>query len=277
MINQIILPKNADYVLTTSATELERLKRQNDLWLNDTLTLWNESKINSQHNILEIGAGPGFATFDLARYLGKNCKITAIELSKEFSIECQKRLANYKNVKILNANLLEHRFENNSFDVCYGRWICMFLPQLEQVLEKIYPALNKNGIIILQEYVDYGSMNLSNSSEFFSMIVKKIMHSFHLAGGNSSVMRIIPNYLKKLGMNIEILKPIGKIARPGDPLWDWPTQFYHSYIPTILKNGHLTEKDACQFLKEWDQLSLDNPENIFWIAPTVGHLIARKI
>lgn len=263
-----------EYILTTSVTEEYRLKRQHDLWLYDTIEIWKEAKINQSHQILELGAGPGFSTLDLARYLGQEANVTAIELAENFAKICQNRLAEYKNVKVICDDLLKMNLPENHFDAIYGRWIFMFLPNLDQLIAKLVKSIRPGGKIIIQEYVDYDSMALYPINDDFQIIIKKIIKSFNDSGGNASVMQILPQLIEKNKMKINYFAPKSKIVRPIDPFWDWPTQFYASYLPTMATNGIITEEEKNHFLIHW-QNAKNNP-GIFWIGPTMGHLIAEK-
>ena len=264
-----------EYVLTTSQTEDDRLKRQHDLWLEDTLSLWKRAGLHGKQNILELGCGPGYSTLDLARYLGPTCDITAIELSPNFSQESAKRLRDYPQVRVINEDLHQIDLPKDTFDACYGRWIFMFLPKPEEALKKIIRSLKPGGMLILQEYVDYQAMNLVPSPPIFKKTVDCIIKSFSDAGGDGDIMRKLPLMVNGLGMRVEVLESRGKLIRPQEPFWDWPTQFYQSYLPTLQSKGLLQKNEVEEFHAEWAKAA--KTPGSFFIAPTVAHLIARKI
>ena len=266
-------PSN-EYVLTTSLTEEARLKRQHDLWLEDTRSLWRRARLSREQSILEIGSGPGFTTLDLARYIGASSKITTIELSPNFAEKCAERMKDYPNVTVLNADLLEIDLGENQYDAVFGRWIWMFLPNIDQVLQKILKSLRPGGVICFQEYVDYGAMNLSPPQPILETVRHAITKSFRDAGGDPDVVRKLLPLFEASGLEIELLEANGKLIRPSDPFWDWPTEWYQTYLPTLLAKGYLNEIEVKTFETVWKNCSA--VPGTFWISPTVSSVIARK-
>ena len=55
-----------DYVLGAHQAELERLGLQHAVWRPRALDAWRRAGITRGQRVLDIGAGPGYATFDLA-------------------------------------------------------------------------------------------------------------------------------------------------------------------------------------------------------------------
>ena len=60
------MSENQSYILGTDKTELERLGFQHRVWSSDAARLWERGRVQRGMHILDLGAGPGFATFDLA-------------------------------------------------------------------------------------------------------------------------------------------------------------------------------------------------------------------
>ncbi|MBC7397160.1 MAG: methyltransferase domain-containing protein [Bdellovibrionales bacterium] len=266
---------NTEYILTSTEKEDARLKRQHELWLEDALSLWRKAKLSKDQNILEIGSGPGHTTLDLARYLGPSCRITAIELSPRFAKECSERMKAYSNVRVLNADLHHVDLAEDQYDIIFGRWIWMFLPNPEKVLEKLLSHLKAGGALIFQEYVDYGAMALSPEMPIQKIITDAVRKSFRDIGGDGDIVQKLLPLIKANGLAVELLEPISKLIQPGDPFWDWPTEFYRSYLPILQSSAYLTQEEISGFLAAWK--TAEQTPGSFWIAPTVASVIARKV
>jgi hypothetical protein len=55
-----------DYVLGTDDDEIERLGLQRLVWRRPMLDAWHRAGITRGSRVIDVGAGPGFATSDLA-------------------------------------------------------------------------------------------------------------------------------------------------------------------------------------------------------------------
>jgi hypothetical protein len=54
-----------DYILGTDEEELARLELQNQAWRPHVLECWREAAITNGSHVLDVGAGPGYASLDL--------------------------------------------------------------------------------------------------------------------------------------------------------------------------------------------------------------------
>src|SRR5947209_3114842 len=73
--------KERDYVLGTHENELERLGVQHRAWREVVLDCWRNAGIGVGGKVLDVGAGPGYATVDLAEIVGPAGKVVAVERS----------------------------------------------------------------------------------------------------------------------------------------------------------------------------------------------------
>lgn len=73
-----------DYVLGTHDAEVERLAFQHSIWQEEVHRAWHAAGIGIGAKVADLGAGPGFATVDLARLVGPTGEVYAIERSRRF-------------------------------------------------------------------------------------------------------------------------------------------------------------------------------------------------
>src|SRR5437764_15377104 len=73
-----------DYVLVTHKDELARLGLQHRVWRSVVLDCWQRAGITVGKCVLDVGAGPGYATVDLAEIVGPTGEIVALERSENF-------------------------------------------------------------------------------------------------------------------------------------------------------------------------------------------------
>ena len=73
-----------EYVLGTHGDELGRLGLQHQLWAEYTTRAWERAGFGLGQKLLDVGCGPGYATFDLANRVGANGKVFAVDQSERF-------------------------------------------------------------------------------------------------------------------------------------------------------------------------------------------------
>src|ERR1700693_2761203 len=74
-----------DYVLGTHDEELARLGLQHRVWRSVVLDCWQKAGITVGKRVLDVGAGPGYATVDLAEIVGPTGRVVALERSTNFA------------------------------------------------------------------------------------------------------------------------------------------------------------------------------------------------
>ena len=67
------------YVLGTHSEELERLGRQHQIWQAEAMAAWDKAGFKSGDHLLDLGCGPGFASFDLAELVGLTGQVLGID------------------------------------------------------------------------------------------------------------------------------------------------------------------------------------------------------
>ena len=100
--------KERDYVLGTHEEELERLGVQHQAWRPVVLDCWKQVGITVGSKVLDVGAGPGYATVDLAEIVGPRGRVVAVERSGNF-VEAIKNSAR-------KGWALQHRSPRARFD-----------------------------------------------------------------------------------------------------------------------------------------------------------------
>ena len=129
--------KERDYVLGTHEEELERLGVQHRAWRPVVLDCWKQAGITAGSKVLDVGAGPGYATVDLAEIVGSTGRVVAVERSGNFveAIKNAARKGGFSNIDVHELDLMNDDLPGSSFDFAWCRWVLCFVSNPELLVQ----------------------------------------------------------------------------------------------------------------------------------------------
>ncbi len=276
--NQI--PHKPDYVLGTHNDEHARLGMQHSLWREFVLDAWKRAGICTGTRVVDVGAGPGFATMDLADIVGATGHVTAVEISSKFAQEVKDQ-ANVRGLNNVSVHIVDLMHEDiplatagAEFDAAWCRWVCMFVPDVGALVRRVHNALRAGGVAVFHEYVHYETYGLQPPTPGIDSFTQAAMKSFSARGGNANIAGTLLKELRQHGFETMSIKPIARAARPHEPLWQWPAGFIRTYLPRLIELGQVDNAFAANVLAELARAEQD-PQSIM-LTPTVLEIIARK-
>ncbi len=268
-----------DYLLGTDSVESVRLGVQHRLWARQAAAIWERARIVPGSRVLDVGAGPGFASADLAQLVGPGGRVLGIEGSPEYCQQFRERMkANgHGHASVIQGDM--HCLsdlvagERGSFDVAYARWVLCFSQNVEPVVKGVYEALVPGGRFAIQDYFAYSGIKLAPKSEAFQRGIEATS-AFWDKHGDLDVMGDMPRVLREAGFELESFEVVQRIARPNNQIWAWPTIFWPSFIPRVIESGRLSEAEGEAFFAAWDEAG-KNPD-AFLLLPPVFEAVAVK-
>src|SRR6185503_16362618 len=131
------------YVLGTHDEEIERLGLQHRVWRPRVSLAWRKAGFTVGQTILDVGAGPGYATRDLAEIVGPTGHVWALERSRRFLdvIEAYRDRDQSTNIHPVELDLDVDPFPTVEADGAWVRWVLCFVRHPREVLRKIARAL----------------------------------------------------------------------------------------------------------------------------------------
>lgn len=265
-----------EYVLGTHDEEISRLGLQHRVWRSRTLECWTRAGLTSGFNVLDVGAGPGFASVDLAEIVGPSGSVTAFERSERFVGIGTKRLEamSLENSKYVQGDLMLDELPTGPFDMAWVRWVFCFLPDPSLALRKIARALAPGGRLAIHEYVDYGTWRAIPEKPAIESFVQAAMRQWRDNGGEPDIARSLPALLRECGFEIVHAVPIVFSMSPNDYAWGWPQAFIRNQASRLVEDGHLPVSTAEQAIREFGDLSGDPHSSM--LSPMVLEVIAKR-
>ena len=192
------------YVLGTNDEELERLGLQHRVWRPLVLDCWRRAGITFGSRVIDVGAGPGYATIDLAELVGPTGEIFAIERSARFLEFAKKACAvrGLSNVRFRQADLMEESLGELGFDATWCRWVASFVSSPEKLVKTIAGALRPGGVAIFHEYIDYRTWRLAPRRPAIESFVNEVVASWRATGGEPDVALNFPTPFRAAGLRV---------------------------------------------------------------------------
>src|SRR3954469_14624359 len=121
--------QETDYVLGTHDEEVARLGLQHRVWRPVTSDCWRRAGITTGSRILDVGAGPGYATVDLAEIVGPTGKVVGIERSPRYLDYARRAVAvrGLSQVELVEADLMDGSWGVSGMDAAWCRWVACFV------------------------------------------------------------------------------------------------------------------------------------------------------
>jgi len=265
-----------EYVLGTDDQELVRLEFQHRAWSEQAFAIWERAGFAPGQTVLDVGCGPGYASFDLARLVGPQGRVIAVDASARFieHLKSQQRVRDVTNVDARVCDVQRLDLPESSIDAAYARWVLCFVPNPEAVVAGVAAALRPGGVFAVQDYFNYRAIRLAPAGPALEGVVRAVEQSWRLSGGDPDVAGRLPAMMARCGLSAREIRPILRVARPGSALWNWPTTFFRNFVPKLVEMGLLSAAEQAAFEAEWSAASAD--PHAFFCTPPVYDMVAVK-
>jgi SAM-dependent methyltransferase len=248
-----------EYLLGTDDDELRRLGFQHQVWMREAAASWERGGFGPGHHVLDIGCGPGYATLDLARLVGREGRVVGVDVSPRFVAHLQARAAasGVTNVSVEVQDVEALRFSPESFDGAYARWVLTFLRRPEAAVAGAARALRRGGRLVVHDYLNYTTFPIAPEDPAVHRVIAAIVASWRDGGGDPHVGARVPRMMLDAGLEVVSITPIVRVARPGDALWQWPRTFFDNFLPHLVQTGYLGEDERQAFDAVWAARAAD--------------------
>ncbi len=264
-----------DYVLGTNREELERLGLQHRAWRPTVLDCWQRAGITQGWRVLDAGAGPGYATVDLAEIVGPAGQVIAVERSQRF-VEAARdacRSRGLDQVQVHELDLMTDPLPAEAMDASWCRWVASFVASPATLIDKLAAALRPGGVAIFHEYIDYGAWRLAPRSLLIEEFVQHVMASWREAGGEPDIALVLPTLLTAAGFELREAVPRIFCVHPSDLLWQWPASFIDVNLKRLQELGHVTESWSAAVRRDLEEREAE--DNTLMLTPMVLEIVAE--
>ena len=269
-------PDEQEYLLGTNDEELTRLGFQHRVWAESTFGLWERAGFAPGQTILDVGCGPGYATFDLASLVGPEGRIVAVDESPRFLdfLNAQCKLRGVMHIDVRHGDVQRLDIPEQSVDGAYARWVLCYVKDPEAVVAGVARALRRGGSFAVLDYFNYCGFTHGPRSAALDRVARAVEESVRARGGDLDMMGHLPAIMARCGLSVQEIKPVVRVARPGSALWQWPITFFRNFLPILVEGGFLTSDEARAFEDDWEDRS--NDPSTFLCTPPMLEMIGLK-
>lgn len=243
------MAEHDEYILGTDEEELARLRFQHKAWVPQGLALFERGGLRAGDAMLDLGCGPGYTSFELADIVGPTGRVLARDISERFIAfldrECERR--GLDQVESSVGPVEELDLPDGSLDAAYARWLFCWLPDPGVVLSRVARALRPGGVLLCQEYLDWGAINIGEQ---------------------------FPTLARDAGLEVEHIRPIARLGAAGSLEWRWLGGFFTSYLPRLVQRGLLDANLHAAWREEWSRRAEDPATHCY--TPTMVDMVLRK-
>jgi len=227
--------------------------------------------------VLDVGAGPGYATVDLAEIVGPSGRVVAVERSGNFVDAIKRAISDrsLSNVEVHELDLMNDELPSGSFDFSWCRWVLCFVSDPNLLVKKISSALRKGGRAIFHEYGHYTTWQFFPRRASLEEFRSHVIATWRESGGEPDTGLQLPSWLSKNGFAVCSVVPRIFCLRPNDYMWQWPSQFIEVHLFRLQELGRIDAAFAEKVRR--DLASAENDEVSFMLTPLVLEVVAEKL
>ena len=248
-----------EYVLGTGQDELARLALQNRLWSDAAVQAWRRAKLSMGERVLDVGCGPGYASFDLANIVSPSGAVVGVDESRAF-VDDANEMARARRVEHFEARvgdvqrLADHVGGDAPFDFAYSRWVLCFVPDPEAVVAGIAAALRPGGRLVVHDYFNYETMTMAPRRESHDRAVAATSRAWRAAGGDPDVGQRLPAMFAAHGLQLEDVRAHVRVARGGESMFAWPNTWWRTFAPKLVEMGELDQTDCDELVSDLERI-----------------------
>ena len=268
--------KERDYVLGTHDEEVSRLGLQHRVWRPTVLECWQKARISEGSKVLDVGAGPGYATVDLAEIVGPTGQVVAVERSSKFvqAVKETCRARALTNVEIHELDLMIDDLPGAEYDFSWSRWVVAFVSDPDRLIGKIARALKPNGVAIFHEYAAYASWRFAPPRPGQEKFREHVIETWRDSGGEPDIGLELPGLLQRNGLAVRSATPHIFCLQPNDYMWQWPSVFIDVHLQRLRELGRVDDAFVAKVRAEL--ADAEKSPNSLMLTPLVLEIIAEK-
>jgi ubiquinone/menaquinone biosynthesis C-methylase UbiE len=216
------------YIYARDSDEYQRLRDQARMWQKATEEVLDQVGLKPGMSALDVGSGPGSVMRLMANRVGKQGRVTGIEIDGKLGAHAlaDLRAEGGTEFALIAANLLElDAVPGGPFDLTFCRLLLMHMQDPVAVLEKMQAWTKPGGTVVAQEF-DFGAIAVEPPCPAMAEFNRVFEGVFRAHGRNLRAGRQLPAQFEAAGLGL----PDGTLAEAKFlPLKDMASMLIGAY------------------------------------------------
>lgn len=216
------------YIHARDSDEYQRLRDQARMWQKATEEVLDQVGLKPGMSALDVGSGPGSVMRLMANRVGKQGRVTGIEIDGKLGAHAlaDLRAEGGAEFALIAANLLElDAVPGGPFDLTFCRLLLMHMQDPVAVLEKMQAWTKPGGTVVAQEF-DFGAIAVEPPCPAMAEFNRVFEGVFRAHGRNLRAGRQLPAQFEAAGLGL----PDGTLAEAKFlPLKDMASMLIGAY------------------------------------------------
>ena len=248
-----------EYVLGTGEDELARLALQNRLWSDTAVSAWRRAELQMGQRALDVGCGPGYASFDLANLVSPSGFVVGIDESRPFVDDANeaaraRRMPHFE-ARVGDVQRLGDALRpDERFDFAYARWVLCFVSDPAAVIAGVAAALEPGARFVVHDYFNYESMTMAPRRRSHDRAVAAASRAWRAAGGDPDIGGRLPEMFAAHGLRLDAVRAHVRIARGGESMFAWPDTWWRTFAPKLVGMGELEQADCDELIDDLERI-----------------------
>lgn len=261
---------DGDYLFGSAQAEAARLAEQHELWRAWTEKALAKAGFQEGDTLLDLGAGPGLATRDLAALAGPSGRVVAYDNSRSYVAAIDSM--DFPNITAVMADLDQLELEANCADGVLCRWVLTFLADPARLVGEVARALRPGGSAVFIDFSDYARWQAVPPDPDLAAFRDLVIRTCSKTGTDGQVAKALPEICARAGLEVVSHAVSDAPVDRGDPRWRWLELILTTQPHRLCELGECSPADAERFVSIPDRLEGTGR----MIPPAMDAIVVRK-
>jgi SAM-dependent methyltransferase len=250
------------YLLSGSASELERLRLQARVWEPAAEAMLDQIGIRAGWNCVDLGCGALGILKPLSRRVGPEGKAVGVDTDARQLAAARAHVLEegLGNVLILEQDAYKTALPRESFDFTHVRFLFAPVGRDDELLTELLGLTRPGGTIAVQE-PDASAWGYYPESQEWERLKEVILAAFRSGGGDFNAGRRTYGMLRRIGLEDVQIRAAVVALQGRHPYKRIPVQFATSLRKRILEAGILKELELDELVRNCERIAAD-PETV---------------